>query len=926
MLRQDAAMGSSTDLSPTSLIGRDRELATIRDLLTGEGLVRLLVLEGEPGVGKTALWEQGYTWAREIGWRVVAARGFQNEAEVPYASLIDLFETVPDEDLAGVPAPQRRALQVALYRAEPGDQPPEPHLIALATLSALRSLAERGRLLVAVDDLQWLDDATVEVLAHVGQRLYAESVCFLVGKRPGPRTGLERALPPDRSTRMLVQPPGLAAMSQILSSRLGLNLSAGLVRRVFDATLGNPLFALELGRSLADRGSDALGDDLPLPDHLDDLLGVRIADLTPAVRRSLQALALGGELRRSQLEGLVGRSGVEDALAAGVLVGEGDRVRAFHPLFTSAARRQLAVGDEDQLHRDLADVVVDETRRALHLALATDGPDEDLAARLTAAAELASCRGATPLSVELAGHALRLTPEDVSDADRVIDLATYLHNAGSSARLTELLRDRVESLPAGAHRVAAFLLLTNSVLPSNDQLRVFLDRALEEAGDEPLLRGRVLSLLAENDAVIRVRGVPHADANAEEAMAHSRRGTPGDQQGAASSLAWTRALRGRPVEDLVAQVQEHEELAFVARHPVRVHAQRLVWRAALEDARTLLLPMRAEAEIRGELSSVALSRLHLIELELRAGGWDAAETLLDEWAATDADVLGWPMYERCRALLASGRGLTDEGLHWGSRAVQRAEQIQIGWDRLEATRALGQVALLTKDLETAVRLLDEVWNHLEQEGVLDPGAFPVAPDLVEALLETQAYDVARTVVARTAELAKDQDHTWARLAARRGAALLDVHEHDVPENAVEELRAVAAELRELGLAFEEARTWGALGRSQRRAKKWGAARDSLERAVAGYDAIGSPGWAEDARAELERVGARRPAAEGGLTATEARVAGLAVEGHSNKEIARILVVTVSTVEFHLRNVYGKLGIRSRAQLAPRLAELDGSDA
>ena len=127
----------------------------------------------------------------------------------------------------------------------------------------------------------------------------------------------------------------------------------------------------------------------------------------------------------------------------------------------------------------------------------------------------------------------------------------------------------------------------------------------------------------------------------------------------------------------------------------------------------------------------------------------------------------------------------------------------------------------------------------------------------------------------------------------------------------------------LGLAFDEARTLLALGRAQRRAKKWGAARDVLERTVAAFEAIGSPGWADDARAELERVGARKPATSGGLTATERRVADLAVEGLANKEIARTLVVTVNTVEFHLRNAYAKLGIRSRVQLAARLQEVDG---
>ena len=158
-----------------------------------------------------------------------------------------------------------------------------------------------------------------------------------------------------------------------------------------------------------------------------------------------------------------------------------------------------------------------------------------------------------------------------------------------------------------------------------------------------------------------------------------------------------------------------------------------------------------------------------------------------------------------------------------------------------------------------------------------------------------------------------------RSAARRWSRSTATPTPTPPAQALE---AAAASYRDLGLAFDEARTLLPLGRAQRRAKKWGAARDVLERAVAAFEAIGSPGWADDARAELERVGARRSATTGGLTATERRVAELAVEGLANKEIARTLVVTVNTVEFHLRNTYAKLGIRSRVQLASALQGID----
>jgi DNA-binding CsgD family transcriptional regulator len=417
--------------------------------------------------------------------------------------------------------------------------------------------------------------------------------------------------------------------------------------------------------------------------------------------------------------------------------------------------------------------------------------------------------------------------------------------------------------------------------------------------------------------------VARADERATEAVVLSALGSADVQALAVHSLTWTQVLRGRPVAHLVERYHVlSPQRSYMARHPERVAGQRLTWRGEVAEARALLGAFRDRAEEWAE--AYALARLHLCELELRTGGWSEVQKMLDEWAeSTDSDLLQWPMYERCRALLAAGRGDLDDARRWGTRAVSLAESTGGRWDWLEATRALGLAALLDKDLAGAVGHLGAVWDHTQREGVLDPGAFPAAPDLVEALVESGSYDDALAVIEVLADRGSDQDHPWARTAAQRGVALVEIHGDAYTDAAGDALEVAAATYGGLGLAFDEARTLLSLGRAQRRAKKWGAARVVLERTVAAFEAIGSPGWADDARAELERVGARKPAASGGLTATERRVADLAVEGLANKEIARTLVVTVNTVEFHLRNTYAKLGIRSRVQLASRLQEVDG---
>ncbi len=908
--------------SMAGLVARESELGAIGRLLSARGDSRALVLEGEPGVGKTSLWEQGVEWARERGTRVLVARASEAETPLPFAGLIDLLDEVASDELSAVPAPQLRALDVALYRADPTDRPPEPQVISIAVLSALRALAESGPLLVAVDDVQWLDRASEDALAYAARRLEREPVAFLMARRPGRRSALENAFSDQHAERIVVGAMSLGATRQLLASRLGLRLPHHLLRRIYDTTTGNPLFALEMGRTLLGRDVDNLAD-LPVPEHVEDLLGTRVADLDESARRVLLAVALDADLRVTQLPDPAGVAALQTAVDAGVVVVDGDRVRPAHPLLAAAAQRQAPDDEKRQVHRRLAELVPDEQRRVLHLALATTGPDEELARRLDAATAVAAARGATRLAIDLAGHAWRLTPADVSDVDRVLALGLHLHDAGEKQRLTELLGPRVESLPAGKPRVTAYLLLTEGMLEQGSaDIVALLEKALAEAGDDPVLRGQVLSYLAENDAVVEVREVARADERATEAVALSEQGSSDDQRLAVNTLTWTHALRGRPVADLVERYYSlSTERAFMARHPERIAGQRLTWRGEIELARPMLTTFFADAEEWAE--AYALARLHLCEMELRAGHWAEVERMLDDWAAsTDSALLIWPMFERCRGLLAAGRGDVEAARRWAGRAVELATSTGVRWDWLEATRALGVAALLAKDLPEAVARLSSVWEHTLREGVLDPGAFPAGPDLVEALTESESYDEAQAVVDVLAERAAQQDHPWAAAGAERGAALVEIHGDAYTEAAGARLEAAASSYQRLGLKFDEARTLLSLGRAQRRAKKWGAARDVLERTVAAFDAMGSPGWATDARAELERVGARRSASAGGLTATERRVAELAVEGLANKEIARTLVVTVNTVEFHLRNTYAKLGIRSRVQLAAAMQGLE----
>jgi DNA-binding CsgD family transcriptional regulator/tetratricopeptide (TPR) repeat protein len=904
------------------IVGREAELAALGEFVAGEGAPRGLVLTGDPGIGKTALWEAGIELARRSGLRVLATRASCAETMLSFAALIDLLDDVALDELAAVPGPQRHALEVALFRAEPTGGPPGEAAIGVGLLNTLRALAAHEPLLVAIDDVQWLDSASDEALAFAARRLEEQPVRFLLATRSGSASLLERAHGPTGVQRVEVAPLSLGATQLLLAERLELRLSRHAVRRVVQATLGNPLFALELGRLLAEREPLDPGEDVPLPDTVDELLGTRVAALPAPARRIVLAVALSGDVRLSQVAELATEEGLDEAVDAGVLLLDGDRVRPANPLFATAAKQAVRRDERRELHLVLSSLAADEESRALHLALATDDPEPEVADGVAAAAAAAAARGAREEAVVLGDHALRLTPHGSADrSERVLALGAYLLAAGEAERATKLLTRELATLPPGAPRARALLLLTEGTVTTNDEIRSHLHEALRESAGDARLHAAVVAEIAANDAVARVERLAEAETGAQEAVKTGRRAGADLERSGLYALAWARVLRGHAIDDVCDRYREvSDDAPYLVGSPERMAALRLVWRGDFAGARAALTGLRSVADERGEPVSYALQRLHLCELELRTGAWDDAERLLDEWQR-DGELLTWPCDERCRALLAAGRGLVEEAERWAGAAIDQARRTGIAWDLLEASRARGIGALLTGDLVLAGESLGAVWEHLEREGVEEIGAFPVAPDLVEALTDLGELDEARTVTDRQRRLSEQQDHPWGLITTRRCAALVRLATPDDREEeaAAAELEEVADAYAAVGLRFDQPRTRLALGKAQRRGRRWGAARATLERAAVEFDELGSPGWAERARAELARVGGRPRRSSGELTPAEQHVAGLVAEGLTNREIGRRLSMSSRTVEVHLKHAYAKLGVRSRSQLARRLS-------
>jgi DNA-binding CsgD family transcriptional regulator len=908
-----------------ALFERDLEIRTgITFLKTGPE--RVLLIDGPAGIGKTTIWRTLLDAARDDGYQVLASTANSAEVRLTFVGLADLLGPVADDALTHLPAPQARALEVALLRAH-ADEPSEPYAVAAGVLSALRGLAARQPVLIAIDDIQWLDGASADAITFAARRLSDESVRFMLTRRPRKPTQLERALGADLR-RLTVGPLNLDSMRRMLADRLCLALPRHVLGQIFDATLGNPLFALEFGRTIADQGSPALGDELPIPETVEELVGARITGLPQPLHALLLALALGGDLETSELSAIVAPGTLDDAIDRGLVVADGQRVRPSHPLLAAMVKKRSKARERHDLHLMLASSAADEGVRAHHLALASRQPDEQLAQTVAAAATHAFARGARREAARLGEHAVRLTPiASPERPERLLTLVAYLKTVGDGDRIVQLLTDNLDSLPRGSPRARAlFHLVEDVACETMDEYRQKLERVREEAkADDPALYARIVALLS--GAVLSVEQIHNAEARVLEVLPTAENAAPDVERDVLYALAWARALRGRAIDDVCDRWDAvSPSPGHLANSPDRIAGQRLVWRGEISKARHAFQRILTTSDQRGEIESYIWARLHICELALRVGDWQQAGRLLLEWEETaEREFFIQHYHTRCRALLAAGKGLADEAISLSADTIKQAEVVGAQWEWLEGLRARGMTCLLMGDPTRAAESLSLVWDHTTREGVDEPGVFPVAPDLVEALVELGELPKALAVTSRLRLLAEKQEHPWGLVTAQRCAGLTRLagpKDNTAPihgeDSAAAELQAAADGYQKLGLHFDRGRTLLALGKAERRLRKWGAARRSLELAAGTFDQIGSTGWAARTRSEMDRIGARRPGGAGELTATERRVVELAANGRSNKEIAQALFVTINTVEGHLSHAYAKLGVRSRAQLAHQL--------
>jgi DNA-binding CsgD family transcriptional regulator len=653
----------------------------------------------------------------------------------------------------------------------------------------------------------------------------------------------------------------------------------------------------------------------------------RLDRLSPPALAVAQAAAGLAEPTVGLVGEAVGRradAGLGDALEAGVLELDRDRVRFSHPLLRSAVAARATPGRRRELHARLAAVVRDPEQEARHLALAASGPDETVAAALDDAARRARARGAPLAAADLAEQALSLTtPGGDARLRRTVDAADHAFVSGDPTHAAELLEGALAEASGGTTRAAILRRLarvrTHTAGP-RDGVALYGQALRETRGDDALEAEIQLELA---NTLRLIADLPRADAHARAAVGAAERA--GDDELLCRALSVAGLVHfnlGRGLDR--AMMERALALEESLERPVRgIGAKaslydQLRWTDELERARDVAEEVRAALHARDDPSEADVLAL-LALIEWRAGDWERADELADAARALD-EQSGWTGLEPMRAwpgtVIAAHRGRLDEARAVAERGVEVAAAAD-SRVAVEVNRwVLGFVELSQGDPRAALAQLRPARVLREELHLLEPGSRVELPDLLDALVAVGELEEAEAVVGPWEKRARRLGRAWALAIAGRCRASLLAARGDLV-GALEAFDAALAVHDRAPDPFQRARTLLALGATQRRARRRAAARTTLTDALAVFDQLGAPAWAEQARAELGRIGGRA-ASPGGLTPTERRVAALVAEGRPTKEVAGVLFVSPKTIEKHLTRIYAKLDVHSRAELAHKL--------
>jgi DNA-binding CsgD family transcriptional regulator len=903
------------------LHGRREECAVLDRLLEGArvGHSGVLVLKGEPGVGKTALLEYAVGSASDIRW--IRAAGVESEMELAFAALHQLCVPLL-ERLERLPGPQHDALATAFGLSE--GAVPDRFFVGLATLGLLSEAAEERPLVCVVDDAQWLDRASAQALAFVGRRLRAEPVVMLFGAREPSEefAGLPKLVVGGLSDR---------AARDLLASVIPGRLDERVADQIVAETRGNPLALLELPRDLSAAqlaGGFGLPGAVSLAGRIEESFQRRLQTLPEDTQRLLLVAAaepLGNPalLRRAAtLLGIVGPV-LEPAERVGLLEVHG-RVRFRHPLVRSAIYRAASAEQRRRVHRALAeatDAETDPDRRAWHLAAATAGPDESVAGELERAAGRAQARGGLAAAAAFLERAAALTPHPVRRAQRALAAAQTKYEAGALDDALALLATAEAGGVDDLQRARVGLLRAQIAFAARrggDAPRLLLEAARGlEAVDADRARTTYLEAIeAARFAGRLARGADIVDVSRAALAGPAPRRPPRPTDLLLQGMA-TLPVDGHPAAApiLKAALSAFRDAATLL--PEESRWLSLACRAASdvwdeESWRLLATRELQRARDAGALTAMPLLLSTLSYIQVLCGELSAAESLLDEIRATTA-AIGIPAHRYIEIWVAAQRGREPALVEdFTTDARARGEGFALAWAR-DASAVLYNGLGRFEEAFAAVREAVDVAPYSE---LSSPSA---VTELVEAAARAGERRVAARALERLTLFARPSGSDWALGIEARSRALLG------DGDAAERLYQEAIErLRRTRVRVQLARTHLLYGEWLRRERRRVDARHQLRTALELFTTMGAEAFAGRAERELlatgERVRKRRIETGGQLTAQEIQIARLARDGLSNADIGARLFISGHTVAYHLRKVFAKLDITSRSQLGDALPD------
>lgn len=884
-----------------------------------------LLIEGEAGIGKTTLWDGVVHRAAGAGFVVLSARTAQAESGLAHAAVADLFAKIDSRVLAGLPDMQRLAADRVMLRDVTAGRPTDERVTAAALLSAVHAMCARAPVLIAIDDVQWLDPSSVAVLAFVARRLKGP-VGVVVTERRGEDVGEPAASWLQVGTagvaRLQVPPMSLGALHTMLTARLGRRFSRPAIVRIAEVSAGNPLYALELARVVDD---GPVGRGQRLPETLADVVRLRVAGLLGEVRDVLLAAASVTAPTVDLLASVLGADAaqitamLEVAEVEGIVAIEGNRVRFTHPLLASGIYENADPALRREFHRRLAQIYTQPELRARHLALATTEADEMTLSSLDAAAESARTRGAPAAAAELVELALQLGGDEVP---RRIRAAEHHYVAGDMQRAAVLLDGVIAELQPGVLRAIALNLLAAVRIFEDDYAAAMdmLEQARGDAeGNDAVLVASLVSLcFAQGMAGSFGEQIATARVAVETA---ERAAVPALTSQALALWVLVGAQAGLGLdEEAMRRAVDLQDLDVDVPIPFSASA-----------TRGFVLGVAGRlAEADDELTEVAeRSRQRGAEHDLvTVMGY---RTLVAIWRGRydEANAHGVEMLERAEQL---GGSMAVASSVYAASAAYRGQEVQA---RRHADRALSQGAgypALAIWARTALAFLEV---SLGDYGAAVQAVAPLIelhrpfngtelmsasfmPDAVEALIAVGRLSDAEELTGALERNGRRLDRPWMLCVGSRCRALLSAHRGDLDSARESALRAMTEHER-LPMPFERARSLLVLGEVQRRLRHRDAAVECVREALREFESLGAPLWVDRARKQLSGITAARTETSE-LTDSERHVAELVASGMSNREVAEALFVSVKTVETNLTRVYRKLGIRSRAQLGTRLGQ------